>query len=581
MTVQKAKDTKIRTPLILVGEHEDADATIILRDLTVKLPGVNGRALIKSVNLTLERGKRYVLTGMSGSGKTITTNAILDLWDPGSGVITKRNGLSIMGLPQSPYFPDTDLRGIMNMTPERDYAHSDKEIVTVLKKVGLDQLIQHLPGQQTEIMLEEIEKTLKKKSAEMLKDATSAMQLKAFKYSLLMVATAHIQENFSGTQYIPAEQKAEFIDRAANILGKYMPEDYARQFYADFLHEVDNELASNVVLAMSGTLKDRARRTNGFLWPLTERQKESMALSFKRSLNSRLIAYIENTDTDDKHRVPVINYEQAKSIANELAEGYEMRLKQENSFWLGRQFNTFVATPLSLTFKYAVAKPSAALYQKAIKPAYESNLERNAELSERNKVAGFAYSASYNMAKYTAKAGWLSAKFAFAVGKGIVKTGYAIGKAVTKPVFALAGVAVSPYTKSVTLLRAWKQSKELAQYLTVTMEGQKLRGSDITYGTRLSGGQKLKLGIAQALLHKPDVLVADEMTSGLDEETGEDVYETLLETLPSSTTVLSIAHNSYVQKYHTHHLRLENQTITESEIPEDKQYGFKGQAPKP
>lgn len=578
---KQAHKKKIKTPLILVGEHNDDENAIILKDLTVKLPGVNGRALTKDVNLKIKRGRRYVMTGASGSGKTITSNAILDLWDPGSGLVQMREGLKIMGLPQTPYFPDTDLRGIMNMVPEDKYQYSDDDIVGVLEKVGLNQLIQYLPGQQTKIMLKEIENTLKKKSAEMLKEATSAMQLKAFKYSLLMVATAHIQENFSGTQYIPTEQKKEFTDRAVKILSDYMPEDYAADFYTNFLQDVDNELSSNVVLAMTGTLKDRAKRTNGFLWPLSERQKESLALSFKRGLHKRLDAYIENTDTDDKDRVPVINHAQAKNIAHGLAHNYELRLKQERSFWLGRVFNGVVARPLSLLFKHAVAKPSAALYNNVVKPALQGNIEKNQEIKEKNKVAGLAYSASYNIVKYTAKAGWLATKFAFAVGKGVVKAGYTIGKTVTKPLLGLASIAISPYTKSVTLYRAWRQSKELAQYLTVTMEGQKLRGSNITYGTRLSGGQKLKLSIAQALLHKPDLLVPDEMTSGLDEETGEDVYKTLIETLPESTSLLSIAHNSYVHKYHTHHLRLENQTITETEIPEDKQYDFKGAAPKP
>lgn len=60
-------------------------------------------------------------------------------------------------------------------------------------------------------------------------------------------------------------------------------------------------------------------------------------------------------------------------------------------------------------------------------------------------------------------------------------------------------------------------------------------------GARLSGGQKQRLGIARALLTRPEILVLDEATSALDGSTEAAITETL-QALKGHVTTITIAH---------------------------------------
>ncbi|MFQ5507626.1 MAG: ABC transporter ATP-binding protein, partial [Planctomycetota bacterium] len=60
-------------------------------------------------------------------------------------------------------------------------------------------------------------------------------------------------------------------------------------------------------------------------------------------------------------------------------------------------------------------------------------------------------------------------------------------------------------------------------------------------GVRLSGGQRQRVGIARALYRDPDVLIFDEATSSLDQETELEINQTLSR-LGGNKTILIIAH---------------------------------------
>lgn len=64
------------------------------------------------------------------------------------------------------------------------------------------------------------------------------------------------------------------------------------------------------------------------------------------------------------------------------------------------------------------------------------------------------------------------------------------------------------------------------------------------YPSQLSGGQQQRAAIARALINNPDVLLCDEPTGNLDQKTGDDVMELLLQlNNAENRTVVIVTHN--------------------------------------
>lgn len=73
---------------------------------------------------------------------------------------------------------------------------------------------------------------------------------------------------------------------------------------------------------------------------------------------------------------------------------------------------------------------------------------------------------------------------------------------------------------------------------------------------QLSGGQQKRVAVARALLNKPDLLLADEPTADLDEETEREIVALFQELNRAGMTVVMVTHNADLVEVASRHVVL-------------------------
>src|SRR5215471_3432513 len=119
------------------------DAALRLRDVSVTLN--DGTAMVEGADVAIRPGEKVLLTGDSGTGKSILARALAGVWPWGRGDIEIAAGGKLLVLPQRPYVPTGTLRRAVNY-PDAAHSRSMAETAKVLEKVELG----HLAGRLDE-----------------------------------------------------------------------------------------------------------------------------------------------------------------------------------------------------------------------------------------------------------------------------------------------------------------------------------------------------------------------------------------------------------------------------------------------
>lgn len=88
--------------------------------------------------------------------------------------------------------------------------------------------------------------------------------------------------------------------------------------------------------------------------------------------------------------------------------------------------------------------------------------------------------------------------------------------------------------------------KEISRDVPEVLEIVGLDGKTKNFPVQLSGGERQKVAIARALIHRPDVILADEPTGNLDPYHTIDIIRLLLKINEMGTTVILATHNKEI-----------------------------------
>lgn len=88
--------------------------------------------------------------------------------------------------------------------------------------------------------------------------------------------------------------------------------------------------------------------------------------------------------------------------------------------------------------------------------------------------------------------------------------------------------------------------EEIARDVTQVLEIVGLEGKAQNFPAELSAGERQRAAIARALIHRPDIILADEPTGNLDPYNALDVIRLLLKIHELGTTVILATHNKEI-----------------------------------
>lgn len=124
------------------------------------------------------------------------------------------------------------------------------------------------------------------------------------------------------------------------------------------------------------------------------------------------------------------------------------------------------------------------------------------------------------------------------------------------------------YDNIVLALRVCSASeREIKTAVSTTLNQVGLTGRENSYPNQLSGGEQQRVGLARALVTRPPIVIADEPTGNLDDETAKEIMKILYDINKNGTTVIMVTHNhEIIEKSGKRVIRLEKGRVISDSI---------------
>jgi cell division transport system ATP-binding protein len=115
----------------------------------------------------------------------------------------------------------------------------------------------------------------------------------------------------------------------------------------------------------------------------------------------------------------------------------------------------------------------------------------------------------------------------------------------------------------------WKNQQEMDHRIREVLSEVDMVHKGYKMPHQLSGGEQQRIGIARALLNKPDLILADEPTGNLDPDTSDDLMKLLHQICKDGKTVIMATHNyNLIKKFPGRTIRCEDTRLTETQQEE-------------
>jgi cell division transport system ATP-binding protein len=111
----------------------------------------------------------------------------------------------------------------------------------------------------------------------------------------------------------------------------------------------------------------------------------------------------------------------------------------------------------------------------------------------------------------------------------------------------------------------WKNEKEASDRIQQVLEAVGMERKAHKMPHQLSGGEQQRIAIARALLNDPQVIIADEPTGNLDEETADGIMKLLTGiNREKGTAIVMVTHNRQIfERYPGRVMMCQDETCTE------------------